>query len=270
MFTVFKNHPRYVIAAVVVHLVVGILFAVSFHWTSTPAGSLPPVIQIHTVTDKQIQEIVRSPKAVETPKTDPKDEAAARRQRAEEQKKLQEAERRKEADRKKVALEQERVKKQQKQLEDKRQEELKRTQQFKDKIAAEQKRFDEDQKRQEQLQLQQQQERQRQQAEAIARQAESKRQATIIDKYEALMHQKVKQNWIQPPSSRKKVCIVKINMIPTGDVIDITIISSSGDPVFDRSVVHAIKKSSPLPVPPPEAGLFNVFRELNFEFGTES
>lgn len=266
MFTVFKSHPRYVIAAVIVHLVVGIFFAVSFHWTSSPTGSLPPIIQVHTVTENQIQEIVRSPKAVETPKTDPKDEAAARRQRAEEQKKLQEAERRKEAERKKVALEQERVRQQQKQAEDKRQEELKRAQQFKEKIAAEQKRVDEDQKRQEQLQ----QERQRQQAEAIARQAEAKRQATIIDKYEALMHQKVKQNWIQPPSSKKKVCIVKINMIPTGDVMDITIISGSGDPVFDRSVIHAIKKSSPLPVPPPEVGLFNVFRELNFEFGTDS
>ena len=275
MFAIYKNHPRYVIAAIVVHLLVAAVFVFSFHWTSTPVGELPPVIKVHAVMDKQAPETPQPPKSIETPKTKPDDEAAARQQRAEEQKKLQEAERRREEERKKVVMEQEREKKRQKQLEEKRQEEMRQEQQkrakaFKDKVAAEQQRLDQEQKRQEQALIQQEKERKRLEAEAIARKAEEKRQATIIDKYKALMHQKVRQNWFQQPSFKKKVCVLKINMLPTGDVMNITIVSSSGDPIFDRSVYHAIERSSPLPVPPPEAGLFEIFRELNFEFGSES
>jgi colicin import membrane protein len=275
MFAIFKNHPRYVIAAIVVHLLVAMVVAVSFHWTSTPTAGLPPIITVHAVVDKRPLETPTPPPPVEAPKTKPEDEAAARQQRDEVQKKLQEAERRREEDRKKIVMEQERDKKRQKQLEEKhqeemRQEQLTRAKVFKDKIVAEQKRLDEEQKRHEQALLQQEQDRKRQEAEAIAHKAEEKRQVTIIDKYKAMMHQQVRQNWFQQPSFKKKVCILKINMLPTGDVINITIISSSGDPIFDRSVYHAIERASPLPVPPPEAGLFEVFRELNFEFGSET
>jgi colicin import membrane protein len=42
-------------------------------------------------------------------------------------------------------------------------------------------------------------------------------------------------------------------------------VRSSGDPVFDRSVETAVYKAAPLPLPP-DASLFNHFRDLRLIF----
>ena len=38
-------------------------------------------------------------------------------------------------------------------------------------------------------------------------------------------------------------------MIPGGEVINVSVVESSGYPDFDESVMNAVKLSSPLPVP---------------------
>lgn len=65
-------------------------------------------------------------------------------------------------------------------------------------------------------------------------------------------------------------CEVMVRLIPSGDVIQVQLTRSSGDSTFDRSVENAVHKAAPLPVPPAESGLFDVFRELNFNLEHEN
>jgi colicin import membrane protein len=53
-------------------------------------------------------------------------------------------------------------------------------------------------------------------------------------------------------------------MLPTGEVRDLKMIRSSGNPLYDREVERAILKSR-LP-PPPDKALYESFRELTLSF----
>ena len=61
-------------------------------------------------------------------------------------------------------------------------------------------------------------------------------------------------------------CKILVRLIPSGDVVSVRIIQSSGNSAFDRSVEMAVNKASPLPVPKSSSGLFDHFREVEFVF----
>jgi colicin import membrane protein len=64
-------------------------------------------------------------------------------------------------------------------------------------------------------------------------------------------------------------CTIQVKLLPSGDVMEAVVVSSSGDPVFDRSAENAVRKASPLPVPQ-DKGLFNQeFRIFTFVFKPE-
>lgn len=88
----------------------------------------------------------------------------------------------------------------------------------------------------------------------------------MVDEYVLYIKEKVQRSWIKPPaSSAGLACLVQVRLIPSGEVIDVRIIRSSGDAAFDRSVETAVFKASPLPVPP-DPEVMNSFRSLRFEF----
>ena len=61
---------------------------------------------------------------------------------------------------------------------------------------------------------------------------------------------------------------VRITILPGGDVLDIAIVKSSGNPVYDTAIERAIRSAAPLPVPSnPE--LFGQFRSLNLNIKHE-
>jgi colicin import membrane protein len=100
----------------------------------------------------------------------------------------------------------------------------------------------------------------------VAAEQEEQRAQDALSKYIPYIQDKVTRNWIRPPGSPEGlVCVVKVRLIPGGEVVGATVIRSSGDPVFDRSVETAVLKASPLPLPP-DASLFDHFREINFNF----
>ncbi|PNE04324.1 hypothetical protein A15D_00103 [Alcanivorax sp. MD8A] len=78
----------------------------------------------------------------------------------------------------------------------------------------------------------------------------------------------VGQRWRIPGNYRNRDDIttrVRIQMIPGGEVINVSVVESSGYPDFDESVMNAVKLSSPLPVP--DGPMFDKqFRSLVMEF----
>ncbi|ATI03913.1 cell envelope integrity protein TolA [Cycloclasticus sp. PY97N] len=87
-----------------------------------------------------------------------------------------------------------------------------------------------------------------------------------VASYTDLIRQKVERNWIQPPGDIAGLdCVVRVRLIPGGDVIDAQVIKSSGNALFDRSVERATRKAAPLPLPN-DPKMFNFFRTLEFYF----
>lgn len=87
-----------------------------------------------------------------------------------------------------------------------------------------------------------------------------------IGSYSDLIRQKVERNWRQPTGDISGLsCVVRVRLIPGGEVIDAQVIKSSGNAFFDRSVELATRKASPLPLPS-DPSMFNYFRTLEFYF----
>ena len=109
---------------------------------------------------------------------------------------------------------------------------------------------------------------QREQAlrELAAQEEQEIRAQEAVASYTDLIRQKVERNWIQPPGDITGLdCVVRVRLIPGGDVIDAQVIKSSGNALFDRSVERATRKAAPLPLPN-DPKIFNFFRTLEFYF----
>lgn len=103
------------------------------------------------------------------------------------------------------------------------------------------------------------------QALAAQEEQESRDNATT-NKFVGLIIQKVERNWIQPPGDISGLsCVVRVRLIPGGEVVDAQVIQSSGNTFFDRSVELATRKAAPLPLPS-DPNLFGRFRTLEFYF----
>ena len=103
--------------------------------------------------------------------------------------------------------------------------------------------------------------------------AEEQRQAMqlqgALDEYKSQIIAAISQYWIVPPETQANIyCRLLIHLAPTGMVLKVDMLHSSGDPVLDRSAREAVLKASPLPVPK-EARLFDSFRELRLSFRPE-
>lgn len=102
--------------------------------------------------------------------------------------------------------------------------------------------------------------------EQAVQEEEQMRAQAAVASYTDLIRQKVERNWIQPPSDISGLsCVVRVRLIPGGDVVDAQVIQSSGNSFFDRSVELATRKAAPLPLPN-DPSLFNYFRTLEFYF----
>ena len=237
---------RAIIYAVLVHAVVIGLAVVGFRWSMSPS------------TDQVIQ-------AVAVPEqTARKPEAADKRaQEEEEARKQAEAEKRRQAELKKKQDEEQAqqrlvVERKKKEAEEKE----------KQKRAAELERKNEDKRRQKltEQSLQEQLAAEEKQRTDTARAA---RAATVVDKYKALIRQRVSRSWNRPVGVAKGLkCVVHVRLTPGGEVLSAAVVRSSGNEIFDRSVEYAVYKAAPLPLPE-DPTLFDNFREIEFLFNPE-
>ncbi len=87
-----------------------------------------------------------------------------------------------------------------------------------------------------------------------------------IGQHSALIRQAVSREWLRPTGSPNDLkATFRVRTIPSGDVVMVETVKTSGDSVFDRSAEAAIRRASPLPVPR-DADSYEAFREFNFEF----
>lgn len=241
---------RAFVYALLVHVVLLVLLGISLRFSTRP--SEPPRVVQARVVDETVKPAPEPPDtarldaqrrqeaevraaAERTRQNELKKQEDDRRRKAEEARRLKDAERKKKADeaekKKSAALEKKRAEEQrQKQAESALQEQ----------VAAE--------------------ERRRAEARALGE----------VERYKALIRQKVSRNWNRPASAAKGLqCTVRVRLVPGGEVLGATVVRSSGDSAFDRSVENAVQKATPLPVPQDPA-VFEYFREIEFIFSPES
>ena len=63
--------------------------------------------------------------------------------------------------------------------------------------------------------------------------------------YRQLISQRLSENWSRPPSARRGMeTLIRLQLVPTGRVVGVTVLKSSGDSAFDRSVEQAAFKAA--------------------------
>ena len=66
--------------------------------------------------------------------------------------------------------------------------------------------------------------------------------------FAALIQQTVINYWSRPPSARNGMeALLSIQLIPTGEVVSVSLLKSSGNTAFDRSAINAVEKAGSFP-----------------------
>ncbi len=269
---IFNGYPLSVFAALCMHIFVFI--AVLYYQSQTEIEALelvqPTVIKALFI-DENPQ--VRNQRIQE------RRQLELQREREREQQRQAEAERQAE-ERERQEAERRRVEEEQRQAALREREELERLRE----LEREEQLRREREQREDQLRQQ----REREEAERRRREEESRRQQQaaaeaaaaeaarnefeLVQSATGLIQQIVQENWSRPPSARNGMrTILQIRMLPTGELLDVIITQSSGDPAFDRSAETAVYRAAPfselqsLPI-----NVFNAnFRSLSLIFEPE-
>jgi len=76
---------------------------------------------------------------------------------------------------------------------------------------------------------------------------------------------KVHNNWAYAGDATGLEVIISVKVTRDGEVASANEWRSSGDPIFDRSAVNALRKASPLPFPD-DPRCYEHIKEFNFIF----
>lgn len=219
--------------ALLLHALIAVMLLVNFYWPSSQhRRPIQDVIKAHVVLDRPADR-VRPEKEVARPIK--KDADTARKQAAD-LKKKRAAEKKKKAALKKKQLQQKQA-------------------------AAEKRRQAE--AREELLKALEREERERN------NQATEAKALSAMSEFEGLIRQRVTRNWNKPTGVPAGLsCLVRVRLASGGEVLGVSVVKTSGNALFDRSVENAVYKAAPLPVPD-DPELFKYVREININFDPE-
>ncbi|WP_439102339.1 TonB family protein [Congregibacter sp.] len=66
--------------------------------------------------------------------------------------------------------------------------------------------------------------------------------------YAALIRDTVVNYWSRPPSARNGMeALLAIQLVPTGEIVSVSVLRSSGSVAFDRSAINAVEKAGSFP-----------------------
>ncbi len=90
--------------------------------------------------------------------------------------------------------------------------------------------------------------------------------ARLLAEYQNRIRSKIRSRIILPESlSGNPKAIFEVKVLSTGEVVDVQLVHSSGQPAYDDAVQRAIIKASPLPMPA-DTDLASQFRDLRLDF----
>lgn len=223
-----------VVASVLAHGLLVVMVAWGWESAETPKQRVTPrYVEATLVT---IQPEATKPKAA-APKPKVVDLAARQRQQK------AEAERKKrlameKAEREKLRKEQEAKRKKAEELQRKKQQQAEKDRRERERLERE---------RQRQLEAERQRKLQEDAfADALAEEQDlllAEQSSATRQGYVAAIAERIEHNWSRPPSARLGMkCELRIQMVPTGDVVNVTVVKSSGNAAFDRSAEQAVNK----------------------------
>ena len=94
--------------------------------------------------------------------------------------------------------------------------------------------------------------------------------ASAKGQYVPAIKRRIEQAWLRPANVAKGLeCDIRVRLSPTGDVLDASVVRSSGNPIFDRSAETAARKASPLPIPS-DPSINQEFRTLTLTFNPDN
>ncbi len=236
----FNGYPLSAVIAVLLH---GLTLGFILYWNSSSSSNDLELVQPTIIKSLFIDENPQTRERIERQQAQlqrdrEQRERELRQQREEEQQRIEEEQRRREAEAGRLRqqqLEQQRLldeEERQRLLALQRQRELEREAQRQRELAEQQRR------------RQQEEAERRRQEEAVV--AAARTEYEVMQSGVALIQQYVQEVWSRPPSARNGMrAILRINMLPTGEVTDVAITESSGDPAFDRSAENAVYRAQP-------------------------
>lgn len=262
-----RGYGLAIIVALVLHIVVIALFAIEWPQDKrqvaepTPKNIQAKVIQVE---NKE----VKKRKQAEQKRLAKKKRDAKRRKEAARKKKLAEAKAKKDKAAK-AKLAKEKAAKDKAAKDKANKEKLAAERAKKLALEKEQQAFDEQQE-QELLEALAVEEQQRSMEKALAYEQQASKNAAITSDVVSRIQAKIYEAWRYPPSARPEMeVIVRISLVPTGEVIQVTLEKSSGNQALDRSVLAAVKRAQPLPVPEDSRLFEQQFRNFVMSFRPE-
>lgn len=106
--------------------------------------------------------------------------------------------------------------------------------------------------------------------EAEAEQMLDAQNAQQVRTYQAGIYDLVRKNWSRPPSARNGMqARFVVELIPTGELLSVALVDSSGNAAFDRSAELAIRQAKRFSVPEDNAVFEASFRRFYFLFRPE-
>ena len=92
----------------------------------------------------------------------------------------------------------------------------------------------------------------------------------IAQSYRFGIYQLVVANWSRPPSARNGMeAKLQVELVPTGDVVAVTLLTSSGSDAFDRAAEAAVRKVRRFEVPTESVIFERYFRRFTLLFKPE-
>jgi len=297
MISTIQKYPRAFAGALVLHIVLVSFFVFSFDWSKKidPVAPEVDVVQAVAVNEQQVLAELEKIKADEHKRKSAEERRVrdlekkaddAKREREKEQARLKEIERQRqeeqerkkqvEAESKKAEekrkLEEKRAVEEQRKADDARrraEEERKKAEDARRKAEEAEKKRKDEERRQREAKEKEEMDRIRQQEmqeeERRLKAASDKAKATALQKHMFLVKAQIERHWNKVGLIKGVSCTVQIRLMPTGQVIGVTLKSSSGDSKFDSTVQDAILRAQPLPMPT-DSSLMNEFRNIELEF----
>lgn len=96
--------------------------------------------------------------------------------------------------------------------------------------------------------------------------------AELANSYIALITESIQNSWSRPPSARNNMeAELALQLMPTGEVVSVNVVKSSGNPAFDRSAEVAVLRAGRFPELQqlPIKVFEDYFRRLHLKFRPE-